>query len=156
MTPTFHNTATGSRRAIFPGSFNPFTIGHKSIVDRALPLFDHIIIAVGISIEKLNNPQSQSHIEAIRQLFADNDKVSVTTYSGLTVDAAKAHNCQFLLRGIRNSIDLEYERPMADTNRQLSGIETIFLLTLPEHSMISSSMVRELSHFGHDTTPYLP
>lgn len=157
MTPIFHDNKPDSGRcALFPGSFNPFTIGHKSVVDRALPMFDHIVIAIGVSIDKHNESESLRRLEAIKRVYEHEPRVSVTSYSGLTVDAAVANGCRFILRGIRNAIDLEYERPMADINRSLSGIETVFLLTLPEHSMISSSMVRELQHFGRDTSPYLP
>lgn len=156
MTPTFPDIPRAPRRALFPGSFNPFTIGHKSVVDRGLPLFDHIVIAIGISVDKHNESESLERMKEIRRIYADEPRVTVTSYSGLTVDAAALHGCGFILRGIRNAVDLEYERPMADINRSLSGIETVFLLTLPDHSMISSSMVRELRHFGRDTSPYLP
>lgn len=145
-----------TRRAIFPGSFNPFTIGHKSLVDRALELFDHVVIAAGISLAKHNADEIESRLEPIRRLYAGNNRVSVVAYDGLTVDAAVAHDCRFIVRGIRNSIDLEYERQMADVNRQLSGIETVFLTTLPQYSMVSSSLVRELAHYGRDVSHLLP
>lgn len=95
-------------------------------------------------------------INPIQQLFHDNKRIEVTHYTGLTVDAARDHNCQFLLRGVRNSIDMEYEKTLADINRRIAGIETVILLTLPEHSSISSSMVRELKHYGHDVDEFLP
>lgn len=150
-----HKFPEQQRRAIFPGSFNPFTRGHQSLVDRALSLFDHIVIAIGISTEK-GPSDASARIEPIKKVYEGNDRVSVITYDGLTVDAAKENGCNAIVRGIRNSIDLEYERPMADANRMLSGIETVFLFTLPEYSMISSSLVRELQRYGKDASEMMP
>lgn len=150
-----HKSHDPNRRAIFPGSFNPFTRGHQSLVDRALPLFDHIVIAIGVSAEKKPN-EIELRTEQIKELYAGNEKVSVIAYDGLTVDAAKQNECGVILRGVRNSIDLEYERPMADANRKLGGIETVFLFTMPEYSMISSSLVRELRRYGRDVTDLMP
>lgn len=145
------------RRALFAGSFNPFTIGHQSLVDRGLALFDNIIIAVGISATKpVTEAEIAERLDPIRRLYADNDHVEVISYTGLTVDAARCNGCQFLLRGIRNAIDLEYERQLADINRHISGIETVMLLTLPELSAVSSSTVRELQRYGHDVNDFLP
>lgn len=149
-------TAAG-RRAMFPGSFNPFTIGHQSLVDRGLELFDTVVIATGISSTK-QVPEEEiiARLEPIRALYAGNQRVEVTYYTGLTVDAARRHGCKFLLRGIRNTIDMEYERSLADINRRISGIETVLLFTLPELSVVSSSTVRELQHYGHDVSEFMP
>ena len=142
---------------MFPGSFNPFTIGHQSLVDRGLELFDSIVIAVGISATKeVGEEEIISRLEPIRRLYEGNERVEVTYYTGLTIDAARRHGCKFLLRGIRNSIDMEYERSLADINRRISGIETVLLLTLPELSAVSSSAVRELQRYGHDVSGFMP
>ncbi len=138
---------------MFAGSFNPFTIGHASIVERALPMFDKIIIALGENIDK---PGASGTLASIQALYADEPRVEVITYSGLTVDAAREHGCQFLLRGVRSVKDFEAEMTLADINRRLAGIETILLPTLPELSYVSSSMVRELDHHGHDISTYIP
>lgn len=146
-----------ARIAIFPGSFNPFTIGHKSVVDRALPLFDRIIIAIGYNEAKEADTASlPERIRAIASLYADEPAVEVFSYEGLTVDFAREMGARWILRGVRSVKDFEYESTLADVNRRISGIETVLLFTLPEHSAISSSMVRELAHFGVDTTPFLP
>lgn len=145
------------RRTFFAGSFNPFTIGHADLVDRALEIFDEVVIAVGISIDK---SADESAIEAltapIKKLYAGNNRVSVIHYSGLTVDAAKDAGCGFLLRGVRNVKDFEYEKELAEVNYRLSRIETVILFTRPELAVVSSSLVRELEHFGHDTSRFLP
>ncbi|MDD6888863.1 MAG: pantetheine-phosphate adenylyltransferase [Bacteroidales bacterium] len=150
-------TTQRERKALFAGSFNPFTIGHQSLVDRGLELFDKIVVAVGISATKpVTQAEIAERLEPIRQLYAGDDRVEVVSYAGLTVDAAQSHGCQFLLRGIRNAIDLEYERQLADINRRISGLETVMLLTLPELSAVSSSTVRELQRYGRDVDEFLP
>ena len=150
-------TTQRERKALFAGSFNPFTIGHQSLVDRGLELFDKIVVAVGISATKpVTLDEIAERLEPIRQLYAGDDRVEVVSYAGLTVDAAQSHGCQFLLRGIRNAIDLEYERQLADINRRISGLETVMLLTLPELSAVSSSTVRELQRYGRDVDEFLP
>lgn len=150
-------TPQRERKALFAGSFNPFTIGHQSLVDRGLELFDKIVVAVGISATKpVTQAEIVERLEPIRQLYAGDDRVEVVSYAGLTVDAAQSHGCQFLLRGIRNAIDLEYERQLADINRRISGLETVMLLTLPELSAVSSSTVRELQRYGRDVDEFLP
>ncbi|MDE6317024.1 MAG: pantetheine-phosphate adenylyltransferase [Muribaculaceae bacterium] len=142
---------------MFPGSFDPFTRGHQSLVDRGLQLFDAVVIAVGISTKKpVTEEEIVERLAPIRALYAAEPRVEVTHYTGLTVDAARNAGCSFLLRGIRNAIDMEYERSLADVNRSISGIETIFLFTLPELSAISSSMVRELERYGHDVDDFMP
>ena len=143
--------------AFFAGSFNPFTRGHASIVERALPLFDNIIIGIGVNAEK---PGAAGRADAacrrIAALYAANPRVRVEVYSGLTVDAAKAFGANVLLRGVRSEADYEYERSLADLNRRLSGIETLLLFSLPELEYISSSAVRELASYGRDVSDMLP
>ena len=152
MTPT--STAKCERIAVFPGSFNPFTIGHADIVERGLGLFDRVIIAVGINIAKPD--EAATSVEVIKALYADEPRIEVASYSGLTVDFAAACGARFLLRGVRTVKDFEYERDMAQINAQLSGIESVILFSKPELAAISSSVVRELSHFGRDVNAFLP
>lgn len=142
--------------ALFPGSFDPYTIGHYSIVERALPLFGKIVIAVGVNRNKQSLMSEEKRVEAIRSLYESNDKVEVISYDGLTVDAAKKYGARFLLRGVRQVADFEYERNLAEVNRNISGLETILLYTLPEYAHISSSIVRELASYGKDVANLLP
>lgn len=146
-----------SRTALFAGSFNPFTIGHARIVERALPLFDHIVIAIGVNPHKPQDEQAlQKHKSLIENYYKDVEEVSVATYSTLTTDFAQSIGAHWLLKGVRNAVDFEYEKQMADINRQLTGVETVLLYAEEKYASISSSMVRELQSFGHDVTPYLP
>ena len=144
--------------ALFPGSFNPFTVGHKSVVDRALPLFDRIIIAIGVNAGKAGaDPDDLARrIRAIADLYADEPAVEVYSYEGLTVDFAAEMGAGFLLRGVRSVQDFEYERTMADINRKIAGLETVLLYSLPEHASVSSSIVRELASYGVDTSEFIP
>ena len=144
------------RIAIFPGSFDPFTLGHHSIVERGLNLFDKIIIAIGYNEQKQVSDNIDKRLSVIKEIYAGNNNVEVISYSGLTVECAKRHNARFILRGVRNFIDFEYERNLAEINRKVGNIETILLFTLPEHGAISSSMVRELQHNGVDVRDFLP
>lgn len=143
-----------SDTAIFPGSFNPFTIGHASIVERGLGIFSRIIIAIGENISK-DSSERETRLEAIRELYSDEPRVEVISYHGLTAELARERNA-VILRGVRSMNDFESERTLADINRRIAGIETVLLYSLPEMESISSSMVRELHHFGADITPYIP
>lgn len=141
---------------LFPGTFDPFTIGHKSLVDRALPLFDRIIIAVGENDAKSSVVPVDDRIDAIARLYGDDPRVEVIAYSGLTVDACRQHQARWILRGVRSVTDFEYERAMADVNRRIAGIETVILYSLPELASISSSVVRELEKYDYDTSEFIP
>lgn len=144
------------RRAIFPGTFDPFTIGHYSVVKRALGFMDEVIVGIGINDNKKTWFPTAKRVEMIEKLFADEPRVKVGAYSCLTVDFAKQCGAQFIVRGIRTVHDFEYEETIADINRKLAGIETILLFTEPELTSVSSTIVRELLQFGKDVTPFLP
>lgn len=145
------------RTGIIVGSFDPFTIGHDSIVRRALPLFDRLVIGVvGDNVHKPNMRPAEERMQAILDLYADESRIKVKTFHGLAMDFAKAENAQFIVKGVRNTSDFEYEQWQADFNRKLGGIETILLYTEPELASISSSALRELSHFGVDVSEYIP
>lgn len=144
------------KRAIFPGSFDPFTLGHHSIVKRALAFMDEIIIGIGINEDKRCLMPVEKRVDSIRKLYAEEPRVKVLPYSGLTVDFAQEQGAGVILRGIRTVKDFEYEEGIADINRRLSGIDTVFLFTEPELSAISSSVVRELLHYGKDVSSFLP
>lgn len=142
--------------AIFPGSFDPFTIGHHSIVERALPLFNKIVVAVGMNSKKHSFLPEIDRLDAIRRLYANEPRVEVIAYSGLTVEAAEQCGARYILRGVRTVKDFEYEKTLADINRKIAGLETVLLYTLPEYGSISSSIVRELISLGRDVTDLLP
>ena len=144
------------KTGIFVGSFDPFTIGHLSIVRRARPLFDKLVIGVGVNERKTYLHTTEERIEAITRLFADEPAVEVRSYSGLTVDFAHSVEAGFIVKGVRSMKDFEYEREQADINREIGGVETVLLFAEPQLAHISSSMVRELTHFGKDPAPYLP
>lgn len=144
------------KSAFFAGSFNPFTIGHMSVVNRALTLFDRIVIGIGINSEKQTSVTAEEQARQINSFFADRPEVEVRVYTGLTVDEARACGCTHLLRAIRSINDFEYERNLADANRNIFGMETFILYTEPELSYISSSLVRELNHHGIDTSNLIP
>ena len=143
-------------KGLFVGSFDPFTIGHDSIVRRALPLFDHIIIGVGVNERKKYMLVAEERVMRIKRLYADNPKIEVKAYSNLTIDFARREQATYIIKGVRSVKDFEYEREQADVNRLLSGVETIFLYAEPQLSSISSTMVRELQHFGRDISEFLP
>lgn len=144
------------RIALFAGSFDPFTIGHKSIVDRALPLFDEIVIGVGVNSVKSGHDTAENRCRNIEAVYGAEPRVRVVAFTGLTVEAARREGAQFLLRGVRSVADFEYERQMADINRNISGIESVLIYALPELASVSSSMVRELAAYGVDVSAYLP
>ena len=145
------------RTGIFVGSFNPFTIGHDSIVQRALPLFDRLVIGVvGDNVHKPDMPSAEERIKAIADLYSAEPRIEVKVYQGLAIDFAKAENAHFIVKGVRTINDFEHEQWQADFNRRLGGIETILLYTEPELASVSSSALRELSHFGVDISDYLP
>ncbi len=144
------------KRAIFPGTFDPFTIGHYSIVERTLTFMDEIIIGIGVNENKNTFFPVDKRVEMIKELYKNDIRVKVEAYSELTVDFAKRSGAEFIIRGIRTVRDFEYEETIADINRKLSGLETILLFTEPELSSISSTIVRELLKFGKDVSEFLP
>ena len=145
------------RTGVFVGSFNPFTIGHDSIVRRVLPLFDRLVIGVvGDNVHKPDMPSAEQRMQAIRDIYTDEQRVEVKPYHGLAMDFAKAEGALYIIKGVRSVSDFEYEQWQADFNRRLGGIETILLYTEPELASISSSALRELQHFGVDINPFLP
>lgn len=143
-------------KAVFVGSFDPFTVGHYDIVQRALPLFDRLIIGVGINERKVYMNDTETRVADIIRIFNNNPKVEVKTYNDLTVDFAKRVGATFIVKGVRSVKDFEYEREQADINRRISGIDTLLLCADPQHASVSSSMVRELIHFGRDVSEFLP
>lgn len=145
-----------SNTAFFAGSFDPFTIGHASVVKRALSIFDRIIIGVGVNASKSSVEEARRRAQAIVNLYNEDPRIDVMTYDTLTVDAAVKAGASCLLRGVRSVKDFEYERDLADINRQLSGLETVLIYSLPEHAAVSSSLVRELQAYNKDASPYLP
>jgi len=144
------------KRALFPGSFDPITLGHYDIIKRALDLFDEIVVAIGVNGDKNYMFTVEQRKEFIEKAFADESKVKVTTYQGLTVDFCKEIDAQFILRGLRNPADFEFEKAIAHTNRKLSQIETVFLLTAARTSFISSSIVRDVIRNHGDYTVLVP
>lgn len=142
--------------AVFPGSFDPFTIGHKDITDRALEIFDKVIIGVGYNENKSSFTDVNQRVDYISRIYQSQPRVDIEQYSGLTVEFARKHNARFIIRGLREVKDFEYERNLADTNAAISDIETVFLIARPELGFISSSMVRELASNGYDPSRFLP
>lgn len=144
------------KTALFPGSFDPFTIGHHDIVVRGLQLFDEIVVAIGRNAHKPGHSSPEERLQAIQQVYANHPRVRVYIYEGLTIDFAQQVGASCILRGVRSVQDFEYERQIADANKQLSGIDTVLLYTRPEYAHISSSLVRELKSYNKDITDYLP
>ena len=144
------------RTAIFPGSFDPFTIGHDALVHRVLNIVDELYIAIGVNTQKHAMFPLEERMERIATLYKNEPRIHVASYEGLTSDFAQSIGAQFIIRGVRSTIDFEYERNIADANRMLTGIDTLILISEPQYAAISSSMVRELAHFGKDINPYLP
>jgi len=144
------------KKAIFPGSFDPITLGHEDIINRALPLFDEIVIAIGINADKKYMFPLEDRKRFIEETIKDEPKISVITYEGLTIDLCKRINADFILRGLRNPADFEFEKAIAHTNRHLSKIETVFLLTAASTSYISSSIVRDVIRNGGEYEMLVP
>lgn len=147
---------SSKRIAVFPGTFDPFTIGHLSIVNRGLELLDEVVIAIGINDAKRTYFTVEQRLDMLREFFHDNPRVRVLAYDCLTIDLAKQCHAGFILRGIRSINDFEYEKTIADVNRKLSGVETIILFTEPELTHVSSTIVRELLRFGHSVDEFVP
>ena len=144
------------RRAIFPGTFDPFTIGHYSIVTRALTFMDEVTIGIGINENKNTYFPIEKRVEMIQKLYKNEPRIKVMSYDCLTIDFAKQVGAQFIVRGIRTVKDFEYEETIADINRKLAGIETILLFTEPELTCISSTIVRELLSYNKDISMFIP
>ena len=144
------------KRAIFPGSFDPITLGHVDIISRSLPLFDELVIAIGVNTTKKYMFSLEKRQDFIKKTFQNEPKIRVETYEGLTVDFCKKIDANFIVRGLRNPADFEFEKTITQVNRRLSNIETVFLLTSAETAFISSSIVREVMHFGGDYSSMVP
>ena len=144
------------RRAIFPGSFDPITLGHVDIINRALPLFDEIIIAIGVNTDKTYMFSLEERLNFIKENYSNQPKIKVETYSGLTIDFCQKLGVEFILRGLRNPADFEFEKAIAQTNRKLSTVETVFLLTSADTSFISSSIVRDILRNGGNIEGFVP
>ncbi len=145
------------RIAVFPGSFDPITKGHESIIRRALPLFDQIVVAIGENSEKKSFFPIEKRLDWIKAVFKDESRISVARYSGLTVDFCKQVDAKYILRGLRTSADFEFERSIGQINKNLnSSIETVFLLTTPEHTALNSSIVRDILRNGGDASQFVP
>jgi len=146
-----------NRTAVFPGSFDPFTVGHEALVLRALPLFEKVIIAVGENAEKKNLFSIEMRLKMISKVFEEESKVEVTRFSGLTVDFCRSHNAGFIVRGLRTAADFEYERALGQMNRKMAPeVDTIFLLTSTEHTPVNSTIVRDIIKHGGDASPFVP
>ena len=144
------------KRAVFPGSFDPVTVGHQDIVNRGLKIFDEIIIGVGENTDKKYMFSSNERFDFVSKTFEADAKVLIKTYDGLTVDFCKKNNTEFIIRGLRNPADFEFEKSIALTNREMTGIETVFFLTSPKNSFISSSIVRDLIKNKGDYKLFIP
>jgi pantetheine-phosphate adenylyltransferase len=144
------------KKAVFPGSFDPITIGHVDIVKRGIKVFDEIIIAVGDNTDKKYMFPKEKRVEFVKQTFNNYDNIKIKSYDGLTVNFCKKNNIEFMIRGLRNPADFEFEKSIALTNREMTDIETIFFLTSPENSFISSSIVRDLIRNNGDYKLFIP
>ncbi len=143
--------------AVFPGSFDPFTVGHENIVLRGLGLFDQIIVAIGVHSTKQALLNIEARVEMVNKIFANNDRVSADFFEGLTVDYCKKMRATHMLRGIRTAADFEYERAIAQINKKmLPSVESIFLLTTPEHTPVNSTIIRDIIRNGGDASQFLP
>ena len=146
-----------SKIAVFPGSFSPFSIGHQSVVEKALPLFDKIIISIGVNSKKNQYFSIQERMQWIESVYANNNKIEIKKYEGLTIDFCKKEGANFILRGLRDSHDFKFEKNIAQMNKDLDpSIETIFIITTPEVSHISSSLIRDIIKNGGDVSQFIP
>ncbi len=143
-------------RAIFPGTFDPFTVGHESVVRRALTFVDELVIGIGVNDNKRSHYDVERRLQTIRSYYRNEPRVQVEAYTDLTIDFARRVDAQLIIRGIRTVKDFEYEETIADINRKLTGIETILLFTEPELTAVSSTIVRELIKYGKDVSQFLP
>ena len=148
--------ALSKRIAVFPGSFDPFTIGHEALVRRTLGLFDEIIVAVGMNATKNYMFPVEKRTEWIKNVFNGESRVRVTNFTGLTVDFCKKSGAGYIIRGVRTSTDFEFEKAIAQMNRAISDIETIFIMPQPEHSAINSTIIRDIIRNNGDATPFVP
>lgn len=144
------------KKAVFPGSFDPITLGHYDIIQRGLSLFDHLVVAIGENSEKSYRFSLEQRLVFLQKAFGNEPRIEITTYSGLTVDFCKSIEAQFILRGLRNPADFEFEKAIAHTNRTLSKIETVFLLTASDKAFISSSIVRDVLKHNGDISALVP
>jgi len=144
------------KRAVFPGSFDPITLGHVDIIERGIALFDEVIIAIGVNADKKYMWSLEDRIAFIEQAFEGNPKVKVASYEGLTAEFCREVNANFLLRGLRNSLDFSYEKMIAQTNNMLIGIESVFMVSSPEASHISSTIVRDIARYNGDFSALVP
>lgn len=144
------------KTGLYTGTFDPFTTGHQNIVERTMPLFDRLVIAVAVNERKHTEEEINQRVKDIQLLYANEPRIKVVPYSDLTVDLAHREHAKYIVRGVRNLRDFEYEREQADINKKLGGVETILLFSEPQLGIVSSSLVRELRHFGHDAHEFLP
>lgn len=143
--------------AVFPGSFDPITVGHESIIKRAIPLFDKIIVVIGINADKKCMFSLEQRIIWLQETFQNCPTIEITSHQGLTVDFCKSVGAEYILRGLRTSADFEFERSIGQTNKAIySDIDTVFMLTLPEHTFINSSIVRDIFRNGGDVSNFIP
>ena len=144
------------RRAVFPGSFDPVTLGHVDIIERAVPLFDEIIIAIGVNADKRYMWSLEERMAFLNETFKDHPTVKIASYQGLTVNFCKEQKADYILRGLRNSLDFSYERSIAQSNAKIGGIESIFIISSPESSHISSTIVRDVARNNGDYSSLVP
>jgi pantetheine-phosphate adenylyltransferase len=144
------------RRAVFPGTFDPITLGHVDIIKRALPLFDELIIAIGVNADKKTMFSLEERIKFIEDVFKNESRIKVKSYRGLTANFCKNEKAQFIVRGLRNSIDFAYEQSIAQANAKVNGVDSVFLISSPEYSHISSSIVRDIARHGGDYQDLIP
>lgn len=144
------------KRAVFPGSFDPITVGHVDIIERALPLFDEIIVAIGVNAAKKYMWSLDDRMAFILNTFQENSKIRVASYEGLTADFCKKEQAQYILRGLRNTTDFTYEQTIAQANAKVNGVDSVFIVCSPEYSHVSSSIVRDIARNGGNFSSLVP